>query len=145
MKNVLSSDQMQKIARFFKKRSDITAVYLFGSLATNTASALSDIDLAILYKTDPADITETRIDLITTISKILGTDNVDIQVLHSAMSLPLAEQILKYGRILVDSDPDKRISFENKMRGLVFDFEPYLIQYLDAMEERLKKGSYGHR
>ncbi|HCM37427.1 MAG: polymerase beta domain protein region protein [Candidatus Gottesmanbacteria bacterium GW2011_GWB1_43_11] len=145
MKNVLSSDQMQKIARFFKKRSDITAVYLFGSLATNTASALSDIDLAILYKTDPADITETRIDLITTISKILGTDNVDIQVLHSAMSLPLAEQILKYGRILVDSDPDKRISFENKMRGLVFDFEPYLIQYLDAMEERLKKGTYGHR
>ena len=131
--------------RFFKKRSDITAVYLFGSLATNTASALSDIDLAILYKTDPADITETRIDLITTISKILGTDNVDIQVLHSAMSLPLAEQILKYGRILVDSDPDKRISFENKMRGLVFDFEPYLIQYLDAMEERLKKGTYGHR
>jgi len=145
MKNVLSSNQMQKIARFFKKRSDITAVYLFGSLATNTASALSDIDLAILYKTDPADITETRIDLITTISKILGTDNVDIQVLHSAMSLPLAEQILKYGRILVDSDPDKRISFENKMRGLVFDFEPYLIQYLDAMEERLKKGTYGHR
>ena len=69
----------------------------------------------------------------------------DIQVLHSAMSLPLAEQILKYGRILVDSDPDKRISFENKMRGLVFDFEPYLIQYLDAMEERLKKGTYGHR
>ena len=145
MKNVLSSDQMQKIARFFKKRSDITAVYLFGSLATNTASALSDIDLAILYKTDPADITETRIDLITTISKILGTDNVDIQVLHSAMSLPLAEQILKYGKILVDNDPDKRISFENKMRGLVFDFEPYLIQYLDAMEERLKKGTYGHR
>ena len=145
MKNVLSSDQMQKIARFFKKRSDITAVYLFGSLATNTASALSDIDLAILYKTDPADITETRIDLITTISKILGTDNVDIQVLHSAMSLPLAEQTLKYGKILVDNDPDKRISFENKMRGLVFDFEPYLIQYLDAMEERLKKGTYGHR
>jgi len=133
------------LKKYFSKRANVAAVYLYGSHATNTASRLSDIDMAVLFKKDPVDITRARIDLIVKITRLLNTDNVDVQILHQDMSLPLAQQILKYGKVLVDNDPDTRIKFENKLRNLIFDFEPYEEQIFQAMYERLEKGTYGYK
>ena len=43
----------QRIADVFSLRSDVMAVYLFGSTARGTARAGSDIDVAVLFDAPP--------------------------------------------------------------------------------------------
>lgn len=147
MQEKLPTQIISQIRSYFEKQPHVIAVYLFGSYAKSTAHALSDIDLAVLFdkKHTPKDLTEMRLVYLRDLSQRLQVDTLDIQILTAKSSLPFLEQILRSHKLVLNKDPRQRIEFENQMRFLYFDFEPLLNQYVEAMYDRLERGTYGYR
>lgn len=50
---------------------------------------------------------------------------VDVTILNSA-SLEMAYEIITTGRLLFESDVELRLQYEIKIKGMYFDFQPFL-------------------
>jgi len=111
---------MQDITSILRRRKNIAAAYVFGSMATGRNRRGSDLDLAILAKKCLSG--RERIRLETEFSSLLHRD-VDLVVFGQADPL-LQHQILKYGRLICENDPAERIRQEVLGRA----------EYLDAKE-----------
>jgi len=123
-----------EINRYIRGSADakrtILAVYLFGSVLDNEKiKNNSDIDLAFLvdrvpYKQDPF-IASTPAYLAATKIGLMLDRKTDVIVLNSA-SIETAYQILTTGKVIFEADHDKRIEYEIVVKGLYFDFKPFL-------------------
>lgn len=108
----------------------IKAVYLFGSvLDLNKFKPASDIDMAFLvdkdlYKEDPLLASTSSYLLATEIGLMLDRQT-DITILNSA-SLETAYQIIVTGELMYECDNNMRIEYEIALKGLYFDFKPFL-------------------
>ncbi len=110
-------------------RGLIRIVYLFGSFARNRQRTESDIDLAFLVEHEPyaADAFECSAPLHMVAARMgmaLGR-KVDATVLNSS-SLEIAYEIVAAGECLFESDPEQRQEYELKIRGMYFDFRPFI-------------------
>jgi predicted nucleotidyltransferase len=129
-------DNISNIAKSLRKRiaemqgePSIVSIYLFGSILKGNAGKTSDIDLAFLldekaYKSDaifamsPAHLIAAKI----------GTQldrETDVTILNSA-SLEIAYEVVTTGKCLFEIDPDTRMEYELKIRGMYFDFKPFI-------------------
>ena len=107
----------------------VVAVYVFGSSVRSDFKDSSDIDLAFLvdepsYKKEPFDATAPVHMIAAEIGMAQGRET-DVTVLNSA-SLEIAHEIISAGRCIYESDPDTRMQYELKIRGMYFDFKPFL-------------------
>ena len=110
---------------------EIVAVYLYGSRARGTATARSDVDLAVLYSTPPPSSLEGQpFDIEAELERGLGVP-VEIVVLNEA-PVDLVHRVLRDGILLLDRDRSRRIRFEVKARNEYFDLQPHLARYRDA-------------
>ena len=106
----------------------LVAAYLFGSVARATASATSDIDIGILFRTPPPGrLNDLRFDLEGLLERALG-QTVQVVVLNQAPP-DLIHRVLRDGRLLVDRDRAARIRFEVRARNEYFDLVPVLNRY----------------
>lgn len=106
----------------------IAAAYLFGSVAADRARAESDLDVAVLYSTDPpATLDGLGFDLAGEIELAIGR-SVDIVVLNGA-PVDLAHRVLRTGSLIIDPDRRARVAFEVRTRNEYWDLEPYLLEY----------------
>jgi len=111
------------------KRS-IMAVYLFGSVLNHEKfKKNSDIDLAflvdqVLYKQDPF-IASSPAYLAATQIGLMFNRKTDVVVLNSA-SIETAYQAVTTGKVIYEADHDRRIDYEIVLKGLYFDFKPFL-------------------
>jgi predicted nucleotidyltransferase len=102
---------------------------VFGSFARNQERPKSDIDLAFLvdqtsYRMDAFEATVP----VHMIAGKLGMKLdriVDVTILNSA-SLEMAYEIITTGRLLFESDVELRLQYEIKIKGMYFDFQPFL-------------------
>jgi len=129
-------DQTTNIAddliRFFNASQvddSIVAVYLFGSCIKGEAEKASDIDLSFLldeqaYKTDPIDAMSPA-HLIAAQVGMKVDKETDVTILNSA-SLEIAYEVVTTGKCLFELDPDMRMEYELKIKGMYFDFRPFL-------------------
>jgi predicted nucleotidyltransferase len=106
-------------------------VYVFGSFACNQERATSDIDLAFLvdqaaYRMDPFEATAPAQMLAGKMGMKLDRV-VDVTILNSA-SLEIAYDIVASGECLFEIDPDLRMQYELKVRGMYFDFKPFIAE-----------------
>ena len=107
----------------------ILVVYLFGSFARNRERAKSDIDLAFLV--DHAKYQMDAFEATVPVHMIAGKMGmeldraVDVSVLNSA-SLEIAYEIITTGHLLFESDVELRLQYEIKIKGMYFDFQPFL-------------------
>ena len=125
----------QRIVDVFGSRSDVVAVYLFGSTARGTARGGSDIDVAVLFDAPPArTLSGPRFVIEGELERALGAP-VDLVVLNDA-PVDLRTRVLRDGRLLVDRDPSARIAFEVRTRNEAFDLEPVLARYRAARERQ---------
>jgi len=131
-------DQKTKISdnliRYFSASpadDSIIAVYLFGSCVKDGIEKASDIDLAFLldeqaYKTDPINaMYPTHL-----IAAGIGTKfdkETDVTILNSS-SLEIAYEIMVTGKCVYESDPELRLDYEIKIRGMYFDFKPFIAE-----------------
>lgn len=107
----------------------VVAVYLFGSLIKSETKNSSDIDLAFLldeqaYKTDPIDAMSPA-HLIAAQFGMKVDKETDVTILNSA-SLEIAYEVVTTGKCLFELDPDMRMEYELKIKGMYFDFKPFL-------------------
>ena len=129
-------DIVSNITTFLRKQiaemrgeTSIVSVYLFGSLLKDNAGKTSDIDLAFLldekaYKSDPI-ITMSPAHLIAAKAGVQFDMESDVTILNSA-SLEMAYEVVTTGKCLFELDPDLRMEYEIKIKGMYFDFKPFL-------------------
>ena len=125
----------QRIVDQFRSRTEIAAVYLFGSTSRGTAQADSDVDVAVLFHHPPPRVLNgPRFAIEGELERALGMP-VDLVVLNDA-PVDLRIRVLRDGRLLVDSDSSARIAFEVRTRNEAFDLEPVLARYRAARERQ---------
>lgn len=111
-----------------KAPANVAAAYVFGSVARGTASASSDVDLALLLRTRPASTLEGRmLDYEAALERTLGRP-VQVVLLNDA-PVDLAYRVMRDGRVLLERDRPARLRFEVRTRNLYFDLLPILTQY----------------
>lgn len=121
----------QRIRDIFGARSDVRAVYLFGSTARGTASTGSDVDVGVLFDPPPPrQLNSPRFAIEGELERALGGP-VDLVVLNDA-PIDLRMRVLRDQRLLIDRDPSARIAFEVRTRNEAFDLAPVLARYRAA-------------
>ncbi len=110
-------------------RTFMVAVYLFGSCLNSDTREASDIDLAFLldgesYKSDPIGAMSPA-HLIAAQVGVKYDKETDVTILNSS-SLEIAYEVVTTGKCLFELDPDMRMEYELKIKGMYFDFRPFL-------------------
>jgi len=120
---------------------------LFGSHATDDATPTSDLDIAVAYETDTTDVTDRHLSLVADLTRIVGSDDVDVVRLES-VDPRIAVEALEDGRLLVGShdvatalrnelEPARR-ERERAVRARVSEAER-------AIEQRIERRENGSR
>ncbi|HEY0782437.1 MAG TPA: nucleotidyltransferase domain-containing protein [Thermoanaerobaculia bacterium] len=110
------------------ERHGLAAAYLFGSVARGEGRAGSDLDVGVLYSSEPpATLDGLGFDLQGDLEAAVGRA-VDLVVLNRA-PIDLVMRVLRDGVILLDRDRSRRIRFEVRSRNEYWDLEPYLRLY----------------
>lgn len=112
----------------------IVAVYLFGSFLKRKISKNSDIDLAFLLdevaqNSDPIDAMSSAHLIAARVGMKLDKET-DVTILNSA-SLEVAYEVVSTGRCIYELNSDQRLEYEAKIRGMYFDFKPFLQELRD--------------
>ncbi len=111
-------------------RRSIKAVYLFGSvLYKERFRHNSDIDLAFLldrslYHKDPFMYSSPAYMAATEVGLMLNRQT-DVIILNSA-SIETAYYAITTGTVIYDANHDNRVEYEAYLKGLYFDFRPFL-------------------
>ena len=108
---------------------NILIAYLFGSALNKKLETASDIDLAFLlksheYQRDPIHTSYPAHRFASDIG-LKYNKKTDVAILNSS-SLEMSYAIVKNGRCIYECDADTRFEYEAKIRGMYFDFQPFL-------------------
>ena len=114
------------ISTFLQQHGEIYAAYLFGSFITKKLFA--DIDLGVLLRREPEDILEYEIELESKLEK-LERFRLDVRVLNRA-PISFAQNVIRYGRLIIDREPNIRSDFESYVLKKYFDFARFRRIYL---------------
>ena len=107
---------------------NVSAAYLFGSVARGDDNARSDVDVAILYRHDPpATFDALPLRLEGELERVLGRRTEVVSL--NAAPIDLCARVLRDGVLVLDRDPALRIEFEVRTRNVWFDLQPVLRAY----------------
>src|SRR5215471_9426053 len=122
----------------------VRLAYLFGSQATRRTHPGSDVDVAVLLDESltPDEHFAERLKLLGDLSRIFGTDDVDLVTLNEAPPL-LAYETLRHGILLYCADAQTRIEFQVRTLRAYEDTIPLRRILSEAMAARLKAGTFG--
>jgi uncharacterized protein len=111
---------VERARKAFGGNSRVVFAYLFGSLARNVATPLSDIDIAV-FLSDQLDEVADKLAVLGKLMHNLETDGIDLVVLNTA-PLTLKARVVRDGQVLVDRQPHLRHAFESVVLRSYFDF-----------------------
>jgi predicted nucleotidyltransferase len=118
----------RRLREFFAARAEgegIAAAYLFGSVARGTAGPRSDVDVGVLYSSEPP----RGLDAFRLEGEIERVLDLPVQVVTlDRAPVDLVHRVL-LGRLLVDRDPSRRVRFEVRAHNEFFDIQPDLHLY----------------
>lgn len=123
----------------------VVLAYLHGSAANGRATALSDVDIAIVVEDGVSD--RQRLALVLRLQRKLsedhGIDNTDIHVINDA-SIVFQGKVVTDGILLFARSDVARIAYEERARQRYFDFAPLHLEIQRAYFSDLKeRGLYG--
>jgi predicted nucleotidyltransferase len=132
MKSDLTANIADELIRYFNSSQvdeSIVAVYLFGSRINGEKDKATDIDLAFLldeqaYKTDPISAMSPAYLIAAKIAMHFDKET-DVTILNSS-SLEISYEIMVTGKCVYESDPEVTQDYGIKIRGMYFDFKPFL-------------------
>lgn len=115
---------INKLKAYFEDKSEVIAVYLFGSQAKNKTTPSSDVDLGILLNTkDRATETKKRNQYLVDLATILRKE-IHPVILNSAGE-ELMRQIFLKGKCILVRDPEKLSLFKMTMFARIAEFGYY--------------------
>jgi hypothetical protein len=134
MKHELKTSQKKKIIEtifscLYHQYKEITIAYLFGSFVTEKFFA--DIDLGILTKMEMENTLNYELEIECKLEKIVRY-KIDVRVINKA-PLSFCQNVIRYGKVILDRDPNLRADFEGKIFKLYFDFSRFRQQYLNEV------------
>jgi predicted nucleotidyltransferase len=100
------------------------AAYLFGSAAEDgSVGPLSDIDIAVLFSERDKEVCfDLRLRLYARLSTILERNDIDVLALNLSANLVLMDEVVRKGRLLYETDREKRFDFETTILHRALDF-----------------------
>lgn len=123
------SELKGKLRDFFASTDEgLVAVYLYGSTARAAARPESDVDVALLFRTDPPRSLDAPPSTFRGDLEALFRRPVDVVVLNRA-SADLCHRVFRDGEVLVDRDRAHRLRFEVRKRSEYLDLLPVLRRY----------------
>ncbi|AKB63339.1 type VII toxin-antitoxin system MntA family adenylyltransferase antitoxin [Methanosarcina mazei] len=132
----------QKLRDFLSGVGSVKLAYLFGSTARGESNCLSDIDIAVLF--DDAllrkESFDPQVELISELTCILKTDNVDLVVLNDSPLL-LTYNIIREG-IILKSDEPLRVKFETKMMSRYLDERYHIERHAKESLKRISESGF---
>ena len=137
---------LREAVEVFARRPEVLVAYLFGSYATGRATAMSDIDLAVLVSdaVSQARCLDYQIALLGELCSVLRSDEVQIVLLNEAPPL-LAYKVIVEGRTLFCRDERARIRFRVRATQRYLDTKPLRRVQAEATARRIREGRFGHR
>lgn len=139
------NEVVRKLQTYFKKRKEIQLAYLFGSVAEEKQTRLSDLDVAVLV--EPNRLQELdqeplgyQAAITTDLMALLRTNDVDVVILNHATPL-LAYEVVKYGIKVFCRDEAERIRFEVHTFQQYVDTKPLREIQHYYLTERIKNGT----
>lgn len=125
----MKREQKKQLLKVFKADPRIKLVYLFGSQATGDTGPLSDYDFAFYAdEKNKLKLGELKIHLMSEISGILKTDDVDMVCLNTAESPELKYAVISEGKLLLSKEPFQLL-VEPRILNEYFDFRSSLRRY----------------
>ncbi len=133
-----------KLAEFFALRSEVHVAYLFGSQARGTPGPMSDTDIAVLLASEIGqhDYGRLKVEFLTELTLILGTDQVDLVILNQASPV-LAFEVVREGRVIYAPKPEALAGFRTKAIR-EFLATQHLRNIFDGyLHQRARSGQFG--
>ena len=106
---------------------EVAAAYLYGSHARGKPLPTSDLDLALVLRTETGSDDPLFAERLA--SRIASALDEPIEVdahLAEDLPLPVRGRVVTSGVLLYEADPVRRVDFETSTRRLYFDFLPLL-------------------
>ena len=131
MKHRLTSSQKKhlitEIASYLDRaHKDITTAYVFGSFIGG--ESFSDIDIGILTRDEVNSSLNFELLLESEIDKIAQYQT-DVRLLNRA-PLSFCQNVIRYGTVIFERDPNLRAEFEGRILKQYFDFSHFRRRYL---------------
>jgi predicted nucleotidyltransferase len=129
------------VTAFLESRPEVQAAYIFGSVMTGRSRPDSDVDIAVLVsdKVMRGDAFRYRLDLMTSLMRILRRDDVDLILLNQAPAL-LAHRVLKKGKLIFERSASARVAFQVRTVNRYFDTLPMRNLYLHYLKKHAREG-----
>lgn len=139
------SEVVRKLSSYFAKKEEILLAYLFGSVAEEKQTKLSDLDVAVLVESNRLQELDQepfgyQAAITTDLMALLRTNDVDVVILNHATPL-LAYEVVKYGIKVFCRDDDERIRFEVHIFQQYVDTKPLREIQHYYLTERIKNGT----
>lgn len=116
--------------------TNVVAVYIFGSRASEKTRGTSDYDVAIFFRWDYS--LDELFDIALKLARALDVDldSVDVIGLNHA-PVEFAYDIIARGKLIYCADDELRTSFEASLMREYMDLKPYLDAYYSRLYDRL--------
>jgi predicted nucleotidyltransferase len=118
------------------KHDRVVAAYIFGSIGTEQATTMSDIDIAILIDGDISLLDE--LSLSADVAVALEREDVDMVILNSTRN-DLQHAVISEGELILDRDPLKTSDFIEKVLSAHEDHGIYMRTFLSDLKSGLKE------
>ncbi len=133
---MISDGQLEQIRSALDARFGVDAMWLFGSQAAGRATPESDVDIAVLLRAAPDELT--LLEVAESLSDELGS-RVDIVELSRSGPV-IATQALRHGRLICDANRRRRIAFETALPTRYADLKLVHRPIEAAVAERMRRG-----
>jgi predicted nucleotidyltransferase len=130
----------------FSAFPEVVAVYLFGSAARQTQGKRSDVDIAVLTRARETSRRRSRslVEYVEAACDALGTDNVDVVLLHRA-PIALRHEVFREGKPLLVRDPEALTRFRLESSREYLDTIPLRRTYEEAFFRRIRRNGFARQ
>jgi predicted nucleotidyltransferase len=125
---------------------EVVAVYLFGSAARETRGKRSDVDIAVLTRAKGTSRRRSRslVEYVQAACDALGTDNVDVVLLHRA-PIALRHEVFREGKPLMVRDPEALSRFRLESSREYLDTIPLRRTFEEAFFRRVRRNGFARQ
>jgi len=117
----------KKLKHYFTKKEEILFAFLFGSIANDKTTGISDIDIAVMLNESKIDKTKNpygyKAELLAKLISVLSFDDIDLIILNDAPLL-LKHRIVQSGREIYTKDEKLSAEFCVKVMEQYLDLKP---------------------